>query len=669
MTSSKMNSIGSSADLRLSNRKKNIHRLSYLSLAVLLLSSNLKSIEAFSSSTVPKSRSAYSQPSSALFSIKEEDISSKNQSEEVANALSEVAAALKLNYEEESPTAEQELAQLLEESKQRETYISRLRFQLQELKDSLKENEEQKETLEKQYKTLEIESNSQNNKELKNALKELEHTRKTADKELKEANRIASQERDMLQNQIQTLEKELQETVGKMKQAQIDSEIKSNQEMQTLMKQQDKLQQEIKALNKQLTQVQEALDDSDRMRQALQQEIANMEKNEQKTRLEEKNILESLKQKFQDEKESLNDKLQAYVNDIAKLKQEKEDELKALKEDAEEEKVYLKAQIESLEGRLEELQSALKFEKEQTKKAKKEANEKVERQREFSKKVERNVKSVAAKDKKILKKQIWELESEKEDAKFKLYGVQRKAKDLQEKVEIFEKQLAELEATSRMEIDELENRLLADEMFYAKTKYSMKERMQGLVMAFQKRLVRRQGSYDKKVDQLKANYASNYETMKSYMTTQKQKEIDSIHIDNLKEAYLARKEFEAKIVNLQNEMKAAEDLAKEKRAELVAKYESKIENLLEKAAQEKADLIEEKKIAQEEATEAYDILMKKMTVELTKAAKEEEQLRESLDKSNMKIRGYEEERTSVRTLLRLAAKAARDKVSRKSRKY
>lgn len=43
-------------------------------------------------------------------------------------------------------------------------------------------------------------------------------------------------------------------------------------------------------------------------------------------------------------------------------------------------------------------------------------------------------------DKKILKKQIWELESEKEDENFKQCGVQRKAKDLQQKVEIFEKQ-------------------------------------------------------------------------------------------------------------------------------------------------------------------------------------------------------------------------------------
>ena len=269
MTSSCISSnvSSSAAGEKLSKRKKNSLRLLYLSLAVLLLSSNLQSSEAFSSFTVPTSRSIYVQPSSALFSIREDGVSSKTQSEEVANALSEVEAALKFNYEEETPTAEDELAQLLEESKQRETYISRLRFQLQELKDSLKENEEQKVTLEKQYKNLERESKSQNSQELKNALKELEQTRKTAEKELKEANRIASQERDMLQNQIQTLEKELQETDAKMKQAQIDSEIKSNQEMQTLMKQQDKLQQEIKALNKQLTQVQKALDDVAKGRQ------------------------------------------------------------------------------------------------------------------------------------------------------------------------------------------------------------------------------------------------------------------------------------------------------------------------------------------------------------------------------------------------------------------
>ena len=95
----------------------------------------------------------------------------------------------------------------------------------------------------------------------------------------------------------------------------------------------------------------------------------------------------------------------------------------------------------------------------------------------------------------------------------------------------------------------------------------MNERMQGLVIVFQKRLIRRQDNNDKKVDQLEANYSSNYESMKSFMNTQKQKEIDSIHIDNLKEAYRYREEFEAKVFNLQNEMKAAEDLAKEKKAE------------------------------------------------------------------------------------------------------
>ena len=45
----------------------------------------------------------------------------------------------------------------------------------------------------------------------------------------------------------------------------------------------------------------------------------------------------------------------------------------------------------------------------------------------------------------------------------------------------------------------------------------MKKRMQGLVMEFQKRLIRRQVSYDMDVDQPEANY---YETMKSYLNTQ-----------------------------------------------------------------------------------------------------------------------------------------------------
>ena len=78
--------------------------------------------------------------------------------------------------------------------------------------------------------------------------------------------------------------------------------------------------------------------------------------------------------------------------------------------------------------------------------------------------------------------------------------------------------------------------MLVNEMLYAYSKSDMKERLQVLLMAFQKRLIRGQNSYDKKVYQLQA----------TTRLKQKQKENDSIRSDILKEAYLYRNGFEKK---------------------------------------------------------------------------------------------------------------------------
>ena len=87
---------------------ENTHRLSFLS-QFFFWAAISKSSEAYSSFTVPKFCSSYSQPSFAPLASQKMDISSKDQSEEVANALFEVSALLKPNYEEETPTAEEEL--------------------------------------------------------------------------------------------------------------------------------------------------------------------------------------------------------------------------------------------------------------------------------------------------------------------------------------------------------------------------------------------------------------------------------------------------------------------------------------------------------------------------------------------------------------------------------
>ena len=85
-------------------------------------------------------------------------------------------STFQLYYEEETSKAEEKLAQ---ESKQRVIciYISRLDFQSQERKNSLKENGEQKLILEKIF-NLER-SKSQNNEELKNAMTELKNRLKS----------------------------------------------------------------------------------------------------------------------------------------------------------------------------------------------------------------------------------------------------------------------------------------------------------------------------------------------------------------------------------------------------------------------------------------------------------------------------------------------------------
>lgn len=597
-------------------------------------------------------------------------------SNDISSAKNAISVALEERItEEEIARKDAEIAQLVKQKQDRETNINRLKFQLNEFKRDLEESESQKVDLENDLNLLQSQSqdvdakkkedNDNSAKELKAISEELSQTRIAAKEQLQQAQRDANKEKQQLLSEISKRTSELEETTSRMNQVMEESDSNNNDEIQKLSQESQHLQSEIKTLKGQLQEIQKALVESETFTTQLEEQIDTLQKENKQARKADQNLLERFKSQFKLEKDSLTQQLQSYSEELVQLKNEKEKELTMIRNDAEGERQKLLAEIDSLAEELETVKGQIDEQKAQVVEARREADAKVKRQAEKSRKLDRAVKGVAAQEKKLFKKQIWDLQSEKESAKFNLFAAQREASELKASVALFEEQLKELEESNAEQVDELENRVRADEMFYAQSKASAKTRMQGLVEKFQRRLVRRESSFKKDIEDLRNQLTNQFDTDKAELNTQREIEVEIMRIKGVDKLDNAQIEFDAKVADLTKQMNSGKVKAQQKISDMKKTFASELKLERVKAKKEKDALIAEKDRIEYEARVAYDQLMTSMNMKLIKASEENQSLRQTIDEKNLLIRGYESERSSFRSMARLTWKVTKAKITKR----
>jgi chromosome segregation ATPase len=601
-----------------------------------------------------------------------------NMKSDDANSEAEPLPSEGLALEERGENSEQiaqkdaEISKLLKQKQDRETNINRLKFQLSEFKQALERSESQKIDLENNLQLVQDvnakkgkEDDNKVRKELKALTQELSQTRINAKEQLEAATQDAEEEKQYLLNEISKLTSELEETTFRINKAMEDSNAKKNKEIQTLSQQSRDLQKEIQVLKTQLQEVQGALVESEKLTDQLERQIVSLQEENEEVREAGKSLLQALKEQFQSEKDSLAQQLQSYSDQLKNEKQEKEEQLALVKAASSEEKKVLLAEIDALSAELEEVKVEIEKAKSDAIEARKEADKKVKRQVRKSRNLDRAVKEVAAKEKKIFKKQIWDLQSQKESAEFNLFSVQRERDELQASIKFFEKQIQELEASNLEQVDELENRLKADEMFYAQSKASSKKRMGGLVEKFQKKLGRRENRFKKDIEDLRLQLTNQFNSEKAKLNQQKKEEVENMRIEGEMNLSKAQDEFDAKSADLKQQMDVAKLKAEKKMSDMKATFESELKFERVEAKKQKDRMIAEKEKIENDARLAYDQLMKSMTNKLDKASEENASLRKTIDQKNALIEGYETERSSFRSLAKLTWKVTKGKITKR----
>lgn len=605
---------------------------------------------------------------SAFSSRLEQDKQTNNQMDN-AKIPTQVALEDRIN-EEEISKRDAEIAQLIKQKQDRETNINRLKFQLNEFKRALEESESQKLELEQDLDVLKKKDASDGDvaEQLSVIEQQLSQTRKEAKEQLEEAKKDAEAEKQALLSEISRLTTELEETTSKINEVMEESSVKSNEEIQRLSQQSRDLQDEIKFMKDQLRQVNNALAESEKLTDELQEQIETIQKENAQARKAEEGLFNKIKAQFKREKETLTSQLQQYSEELAQLKKQKEEELALVKDSAEEERQKLLAEIDSLTEELDFVKGQIADAKNQALQARRDADAKVKKQREKSERLDRAVKQVAAQEKKLLKKQIWSLETDKKAAEYNLFGVQKEVKELRANIVLFEEQIKDLEESNAEQVEELENRLQANEMFYAKSKATAKTKMQEMMENFQKKFESREKKFQRDVEDLRAQLTNQFNNEKDQLNTMRKEEVAATRLEGVEILQKAQTEFDTKLANLANQMERAKVKADRKVIDLKANFKNEFRMERLKAEKEKNALITEKDRIEKEARSAYDQLMKSMTLKLLKASDENQKLRQTIDEKNDLIRGYEDERSSFRALARQTWKVTKAKITNRRRR-
>jgi Chromosome segregation ATPases len=525
--------------------------------------------------------------------------------------------------------------------KKQQAQINRLKFRLNELQQSLEESERQKEQLELELKSY------QNKKE--------------------DLSRLQKEQQQ--QQQIQQIQQQLEQN----QQEQLKRIGAQEEHLQSLMEEREQLVQKIDELTRQLEQVSKVVVDKDNELMELQKQYT--EELERQS-LESKAMQKESLQRMNEVQEELNvqkdlfmEQQQAHEKELQDLKQQSSDELDKVRKQSENDTYKLKSVLVAKREELERMLQEVKLAEDQVQLTRKEAQENVERQQEESRKFQRTINEISIREKKGLQKQIWELETRVQAAEYNLIMAQKKAKELGNVVTSLERRIHELELDHSMELEELNERLKAEEWFYAKSKLSAKIRMQRLVEMFQRRMRRRENRARDNIEDLRVKLMEQFDLEKTELAREKDDAVEEMKNKGERDLEMAKEQFNAETSKIKNEIIIAQDKAREEINELKIGFETDLKSESLKMQQEKEAILAKKELeisqVQEEARRMYDTLKMNMNQKLEKSSKEKLALRQIIDEKDEQIRSFEADQSSFRKLVKLTWKVTREKITRR----
>jgi hypothetical protein len=347
-------------------------------------------------------------------------------------------------------------------------------------------------------------------------------------------------------------------------------------------------------------------------------------------------------------------------------------ELDQIQERAENEKSKLLSILAARQEELEDVKKQIDIAQDEVLQTRQNANEKVRKQQADSKRLQGVVKEIAGREKRELKKKIWGLETIVKTAEYNAISVRKEAKVLKASVAMFEKQIQDLEAANVKQILELEERLKADEMFYANSQLTSKTRMQDLAEMFQRRMLRRKDTAEKNLEDARIMLTQIFDSEKKVLSAEKVEAVEDMRQQGMEDLNTAQAQFDATVVELNMQMNEANEKSMQLMNEMKAEFDIELQNERIKAEEEMKKVVAAKTIEMErvqlEADKLYDGLKVYTTQRLDISASQNADLRKVIDEKDETILGYEAKTKSFRQLAKLTWTLAKGKMQRRRRR-
>jgi hypothetical protein len=497
-------------------------------------------------------------------------------------------------------------------------------------------------------------------KEIASLTKQLASIQKDSSQQLQDLEQQSIKDLDILKIDIKNLKSELQTT---------SKEISKKKETD---KKKGAMEDQIQILNSHLVEVKDALLQREKDLMELQKRVEVDIVKAKELRVKETGEMDGIKSLFVAEKEDLEGKVQLYQEEMERAASSQQGELDQIQERSENEKSKLLSILAARQEELEDVKKQIDIAQDEVLQTRQNANEKVRKQQADSKRLQGVVKEIAGREKRELKKKIWGLETIVKTAEYNAISVRKEAKVLKASVAMFEKQIQDLEAANVKQILELEERLKADEMFYANSQLTSKTRMQDLAEMFQRRMLRRKDTAEKNLEDARIMLTQIFDSEKKVLSAEKVEAVEDMRQQGMEDLNTAQAQFDATVVELNMQMNEANEKSMQLMNEMKAEFDIELQNERIKAEEEMKKVVAAKTIEMErvqlEADKLYDGLKVYTTQRLDISASQNADLRKVIDEKDETILGYEAKTKSFRQLAKLTWTLAKGKMQRRRRR-
>lgn len=215
---------------------------------------------------------------------------------------------------------------------------------------------------------------------------------------------------------------------------------------------------------------------------------------------------------------------------LFQVKADSEEEISKQKKEAADTRSKLEKTRDALQTMLDKALGEIVFAESATFEARQEAEQSVGQQKKESKKYEQKMRRLVADEKKIVKQQMWDLETKLKSVQYKLVVANNEVKKLKKIISQFDEKVADLEVTHAAQINELLARIDASEMFYSTNKATARKRLVGMVEKFQRRLKRREEKARNNMETLRTELKSEFDAEKNEIIASYEAKLSDLNI-------------------------------------------------------------------------------------------------------------------------------------------